>query len=133
MGWHAAALQSFFRDNPEAHRFVASPRNQRIEGWWSYYSKSHSSWWRSFFGDLEFQGVNVDTSSEISMECLWYCFNKLLQEEHWNTHRIRKSRNNTVPGQPDSLYFLPEIHGARDCLFQVPACLLYTSPSPRDA
>ncbi|KAK2549202.1 hypothetical protein P5673_030424 [Acropora cervicornis] len=28
----AAALQSFFRDNPEAYRFVASPRNQRIEG-----------------------------------------------------------------------------------------------------
>ena len=122
----AAALQSFFRDNPEAHRFVASPRNQRIEGWWSYYSKSHSSWWRNFFGDLEFQGV-VDTSSEISMECLCYCFNKVMQaevtsvKEHWNTHRIRKSRNNTVPGRPDSLYFLPEIHGARDCLFQVPA------------
>ena len=52
----AAVLQSFFRDNPEAHRYVSSPRNQRIEGW-SYYSKSHSAWWRSFFGDLEFQGL----------------------------------------------------------------------------
>ena len=103
----AAALQSFFRDNPEAHRFVASPRNQR---------------WRSFFGDLEFHGV-VDTSSDKSMERLWYCFNKVLQaeltsvKEHWNAHRIRKSRNNAVTGRPDSLYFLPEIHGARDCLF----------------
>ena len=122
----AAALQSFFRDNPEAHRYVASPRNQRIEGWWSYYSKSHSAWWRNFFGDLEFQGL-VDTSSDISMECLWYCFNKVLQteltfvKEHWNTHRIRKSRNNTVPGRPDSLYFLPEIHGAKNCLFEVSA------------
>lgn len=38
----ATALQSFCRDNPEAYRCVASPRNQRIEGWWSYYSKSKS-------------------------------------------------------------------------------------------
>lgn len=122
----AATLQSFFRDNPEAHRYVASPRNQRIEGWWSHYSKSHSAWWRNFFGVLEFQGF-LDTSSHISMECLWYCFNKVLQtelnfvKEHWNTHRIRKSRNNKVAGRPDSLYFLPEIHGAKDCLFEVPA------------
>ena len=40
---------------------------------------------------------------------------------HWNTHRIRKSRNNTVPGRPNSLFFLPDLHGARDCLFEVPA------------
>lgn len=42
-------------------------------------------------------------------------------KEHWNTYRIRKSRNNTVPGRPDSLFFLPDLHGARDCLFEVPA------------
>lgn len=58
---------------------------------------------------------------------LWYCFNEVLQaeldsvKEHWNTHRIRKSRSDTVPGRPDSLYFLPELYGARDCLFEVPA------------
>ena len=51
----AASLQAYFRDNPDAHRYVASPRNQRIEGWWSFYSKTHSSWWRNFFSDLEFQ------------------------------------------------------------------------------
>ena len=45
----AASIQSFFRDNPDANRYVASPRNQRIEGWWSFYSKSHCSWWRVFF------------------------------------------------------------------------------------
>ena len=39
----AAALQSYFHDSPEAHRYVSSPRNQMIEGWWSYYSKSHSA------------------------------------------------------------------------------------------
>ena len=29
----AAALQAYFHDNPEAHRYVPSLRNQRIEGW----------------------------------------------------------------------------------------------------
>ena len=68
---------------------------------------------------MEFQGT-VDTSSEMAMECLWYCFHNILQAEFdavkecWNTHRIQKSRNNTVPGRPDTLYFLPELHGACD-------------------
>ena len=35
----ASAVQTFFRDNPDAHRYDASPRNQRIEGCWSFYSK----------------------------------------------------------------------------------------------
>lgn len=48
----STALQSFFRDNSEAHRYVASSKNQRIEGWWSYYSKSYCAWWRNFFDDL---------------------------------------------------------------------------------
>lgn len=115
----AASIQKFFRDNPDAHRYVASPRNQRIEGWWSFYSKSHCTWWRSFFNDLEFQGT-VDAYSEMAMELLWYCFHGLLQaefdavKEGWNTHRIRKSGNNTVPGHPDSLFFLPELHGTFD-------------------
>ena len=52
------------------------------------------------------------------MECLWYCFAPVIQKdldivkEHWNSHRIRKSRHNTVPGRPDSLFYLPEFHGA---------------------
>jgi hypothetical protein len=122
----AAALQSYFRDNSEAHRYVPSPRNQRIEGWWAYYARSHSQWWRNFFKDLESQGI-VDTACEINMECLWYCFHKLLQteldlvKEHWNSHRIRKSRHDTIPGRPDSLYFLPQLHGSRDYLFQLAA------------
>ena len=32
--------------------------------------------------------------------------------ERRNTHRIRKSRSDTVAGCPDSLYLLPELHGA---------------------
>ena len=69
------------------------------------------------FQDLEAQH-KIDMSSEMSKECLWYCFSKSRREEcntvmeHWNTHYIRGSRHNTVRGRPDSLYFLPEYHGA---------------------
>lgn len=112
----AASIQSYFRDNPDAHRYVASPRNQRIEGWWSFYGKHRSKWWRNFFGDLEFQGA-LDLTSELHKECLWYCFSGVLQEdlnhvkEHWNTHVIRRSRHDTIPGRPDSLFYLPEYNG----------------------
>ena len=121
-----ASMQSYFRDNPDAHRYVPSPRNQRIEGWWSFFSKNRSSRWRNFFKDLEFQGV-VDLTSELSKECLWYCFSSVVQKdldgvrEHWNTHRIRQSRHDPVAGRPDSLYYLPEHHGAMsDLLMEVP-------------
>lgn len=68
---------------------------------------------------MEFRGI-VDISSELAMECLWYCFHTVLQaefdavKERWNSHRIRKSGNDTVAGRPNSLYFLPALHGALD-------------------
>lgn len=121
-----ASIQCYLRENNDAHRYVPSPRNQRIEGWWRFFCKNRTSWWRSFFQDLETQGI-IDTTSEIHKECLWYCFSCVLQKEcdhvreHWNTHRIRKSRHDTVPGRPDSLFFLPEYHGgATDLLLKVP-------------
>ena len=36
--------------------------------------------------------------------------------EHWSTHRIRKSRNDTVAGVPDILYYLPEGRGGESGL-----------------
>ena len=122
----AASIQCYFRDNSDAHRYVASPRNQRIEAWWSFYARNRSSWWRNYFKDLESEGV-LDSSSELSMGCIWFCFSQILQEdlnivkEHWNSHRIRKSRYDTVSGRPDSLFFLPEHHGAvGNLLLRVP-------------
>ena len=37
--WIIAAIQSFFRDDPDSHRHVPSPRNQRIEA-----LISHQTW-----------------------------------------------------------------------------------------
>ena len=44
----AAPIQSYFREDVDAHWYVSSPRNQRIEGWWSFYGKHYSVWWRFF-------------------------------------------------------------------------------------
>lgn len=54
------------------------------------------------------------------MSCLWFCFKDILQadldhvRDHWNTHYIRKSRHNTVPGRSDELFYLPENSGFED-------------------
>ena len=116
-----AFTQAFFRDNENAHRYVSSPRNQRIEGYWSQYRRNLSSWWINLFKDLVETG-ELNTSDELQKDCLWFCFAELLQEdlnavkEHWNTHRIRKSRNDTVAGVPDVLYYLPEGRGGESGL-----------------
>ena len=111
-----ASLQCFFRDDLGCHTYVPSPRNQRIEGWWSYFRRSRTTWWINFFKDLEEQGL-YNQAVEVESECLWFCFAALLQQdidqvrEHWNTHAIRRSRFDTIAGWPDSLYYLTESDG----------------------
>lgn len=116
-----AAMQSFFSNNENAHRYVGSPRNQRIESYWSMYRKTQSSWWINFFKDLVDHG-RLNTSDDFEKNCLWFCFAHLIQAdltqtcEHWNTHKIRKSRHYTIDGRPDVLYFLPEGNGGESNL-----------------
>ena len=80
-----------------------------IEGYWSQYRRNRSSWWINLFEDLVEAG-DLNTGDVLQKDCLWFCLAELLQEdldavkEHWNTHRIRKSRNDTTPGVPDVLY-----------------------------
>ena len=117
----AASLQCFLREDDLAHRFVPSPRNQRIEGWWSFFSRTRASWWRNFFKDLEENGT-IDLSHEESKECLWFCFSNILKrdidhvKEHWNSHRIRSSRFETVPGRPNVLYNSPQLSNGEENL-----------------
>jgi len=56
---------------------------------------------------------------------VWFCFAEVIQadldkvKDHWNSHYIRKSRHDTVPGIPEVLYYLPEYSGTTDCLLRV--------------
>ena len=106
-------MQCFFRENLDAHRYVASPRNQRIEGWWSQFARQRPNWWRQFFQDLVSRN-EFHLTDNFQAEALWFAFSGLLQDElkfvkeHWNTHRIRENRYGTVSGRPDALYYLPE-------------------------
>ena len=42
-----ALMRCYLRENNDAHRYVPSPRNQRIEGWWSFFCKNRTSLWKS--------------------------------------------------------------------------------------
>ena len=71
-------------------------------------------------GNDEFAGEK-DLGNTLHMECIWFCFHGVLQDEldndrlHWNTHRIRSSRHGTIPGIPDVLYHLPDQSGGLNC------------------
>lgn len=59
---------------------------------------------------------------------MWFCFSDVIQndlnyvKEQWNTHRIRDSKHDTIPGIPDELYYFPEKKGGIDNLcLPVPA------------
>ena len=69
--------------------------------------------------------------NDFHMQCLWFCFSRLIQKEldnvkdQWNSHYIRRSRHDTIPGVPDFLYYLPENNGAIDCLVPVSQAKIY--------
>ena len=121
-----AAIQCYFRRNGNdelaggrAHRYGASTSNQRIESWWAQLRKSWSNWWMDVFKRMIFDG-QLDVSNELEKECLWFCFNKLLQKEldqvreRWNTHYIIYSHHTTQAGIPEQMYFIPESYGTED-------------------
>ena len=74
-----------------------------------------------FFKNLIEQEI-FNPGNELQQECLWTCFAQLIQNDlnliknNWNTHRIRKSRHDTISGKPGELFFLPERHGGTDNL-----------------
>lgn len=110
-------------------RWKITSRNQRIEAWWSFLRRCRSGWWIDFFQDMLQQGI-LETGNTYYIESMWYCFNKLLQEdltkvkEHWNSHYVRRSQHETVSGIPEILYFLPEYYGGENCLMEISAAKL---------
>ena len=97
--------------------YGCSVSNQRIEACWSFLHNNDTDWWINFFKDLRDVGLYSD-NNPLHVECLRFAFVPLLQQElnrvaqHWNLHKIRPSLNQeSPPGQPDILYFLPKLHG----------------------
>ena len=111
-----AAMQCQFRSEAHAHFYGTSPANQRIECWWSQFRKNRSTWWINCFKDLCERNI-FSPDNELESECLWLCFSDVIQKdldyvkEQWNTHRIRDSKHETIPGIPDELYYIPENSG----------------------
>ena len=52
-----AGIHSSFCNDPDSYRYGPSPRNQRIEVWWSFLRKNQTSWWMNFFNDLIAAGI----------------------------------------------------------------------------
>jgi hypothetical protein len=112
--------------------FVYGPSksNIRIESFWSQLKKSKTSWWIEELKDLE---TNGDFNGSIfHRKCLAFSCAKLLQSEldnfrvHWNSHRIRPSRNSDSPaGYPDDMYDMPEFYGGEECIKEVDKELWY--------
>ncbi|XP_053394204.1 uncharacterized protein LOC123536326 [Mercenaria mercenaria] len=79
-------------------------------------------YWIDYFKNLDDNGV-LSTESPVHVECLRFCFTKLLQKEldelreQWNLHRVRTS--SSFAGKPNLLYHHPELFGARDYKFPV--------------
>ena len=121
-----AAAQSYFIGDDLGHIYGTSPHNQRIEGWWSYLRQHRTTWWMNFFKDLLEQQA-FTTCNELQMECLWFFFAGLIQQdldrvkEHWNSRYIRGSRYDAVKGRPNELFYSPELHITEDCLVLVSA------------
>ena len=74
-----AAIQSFFRDDPDSHRYVPSPRNQRIEAWWAFLRRSNSTWWINFFKDMV-DSRALDLASELEMDAYGFAFRSCFRQ-----------------------------------------------------
>ena len=114
-----AAIQSRLQSSVHAHRYSSSVANIRIENWWSHNRKGYTGWLINFFKDMVATG-EFNLGNTLHMELAWYTFSPLLQYEldqvklQWNTHYIRRTRHDTIPGRPDELFFLPELSGGQD-------------------
>ena len=108
-----AGIQRRLQASVDAHRYSSSVAKIRIKSWWSYNGKGFTGWLINFFKDMVATG-EFNLGNTLHMELAWYTFSPLLQYEldqvklQWNTHYIRRTRHDTIPGRPDELFFLPE-------------------------
>ena len=132
-----ADVQCYFLQNRSAHRYGASPSNQRIENWWSFHRRAFTGWVIDFFKDLVNRGILL-TGNHIHMECVWFVFSELLQLQldqvryQWNIHYIRKSRHGTIGGIPDVLFYTPDVLNYVDQKNEVSEEMIYNVLLQRD-
>ena len=114
-----ADCQCFLVESANAHFYGTSVANQRIENWWSFLKRSFTSWIIDFFKRLVAEG-NLILGHRVHLKCVWYVFSTFIQSQldevvhEWNTHYIRKSRNDSIPGIPDVLFYAPNAAGFVD-------------------
>lgn len=72
-----AAIQCFFANMGMMNLL---PANQRIEGWWSFFRRGRAGWWIDFFKDMANSGI-LDLGNTLHMECLWFCFQPVIDSE----------------------------------------------------
>ena len=97
---------------------TTSPRNQRIEAYWSILQRDRIGWWRRFFLDL----VDLDMfqNDPVLLDCIRFCFLPLIRndlksiKDDWNVHIISRSRNQGPRGRPDTMFYLPHMFDCRD-------------------
>ena len=86
--------------------------------------RNHSTWWINLFNDFVETG-ELSPGKEVEMECLWFCFSGLIQQdqdfvrEHGKTHTIRASSYDTIAGKSNEFYVLPESRGGENKLHPV--------------
>ena len=93
----------------ESFSIITSPRNQRIEAYWSILQRDRIGWWRRFF--LELSDLDLFSNEDpVIVDCIRFCFMHLVRKdlqsvlEDWNTHIISGARrNNGQRGRPDSM------------------------------
>ena len=112
-------------DTVNSFSIVSSPRNQRIEAYWSKLRNDRIGWWRIFFKDMLDLNL-IDPSDPIVIECLRFCFMGVIRAElkdilvEWNQHIISKSLGGGPSGRHDTMYFLPHLYGCNNNIQNVP-------------
>ena len=75
-----AAIQSKLFNDVNAHRYVPSTANIRIENWWSHNRKRYTGWLIEFFKEMV-DNREVELGNRVQMELLWYIFSPLIQQD----------------------------------------------------
>ena len=80
---YLSSLHGNFDDDDEilkSFKITSSPKNQRIEAYWSSLRRDKIGWWKEFFEDMNDLGF-YDASDFAVLECMRFCFIKLIRKD----------------------------------------------------